>query len=256
MAIALVTGGTSGVGAAFARALARRGYDLVLVARKQEGLDRTAAELRATGSAVETIAADLADRADVARVVERITDRAHPIDLLVNNAGFGVHTALTAEDTSPHDAAIEVMIRSVLVLGGAAGRVMGERGSGTIINVSSTAGFVTMGSYSAIKAWVTSYTEGLSVELRGTGVKVHAESRVVHERAGINTRSIPKQLWVDVDFTVETALNDAENGRVISIPSARFKALIFLARHAPKSAIRTVSAAISSGRRSAPKKAV
>jgi short-subunit dehydrogenase len=254
MATALVTGGTSGLGAAFARALARRGYDLVLVARNPDRLESMATELRALGSAVETLPADLGHRPDVSRVVERITDAARPIDMLVNNAGFGIHARLTDEDTTEHDLGIEVMCRTVLVLGGAAGRAMRERGSGAIINVSSTAGFMTMGSYSAIKAWVTSYTESLAVELRGSGVKVtavcpgwvHTE---FHERAGISTGSIPKALWVEVGPTIEAALRASAKGRVISIPTVRFSVLMWLARHAPKSAIRAISGAISSSRR-------
>jgi short-subunit dehydrogenase len=254
MATALVTGGTSGLGAAFARALARRGYDLVLVARNPERLESTATELRALGSAVETLPADLSDRADVSRVVDRITDAARPIDMLVNNAGFGIHARLTDPDTTEHDRALEVMCRTVLVLGGAAGRAMRERGSGAIINVSSTAGFITMGSYSAVKAWVTSFTEGLAVELRGSGVKVTAVCpgwvrTEFHERAGISTGSIPKALWVDADLTIETALRDSAKGKVISIPTVRFTVLMWLARHAPKSAIRAISGAISSSRR-------
>jgi short-subunit dehydrogenase len=130
---------------------------------------------------------------------------------------------------------------------------MRARGHGTIINVSSTAGFITMGSYSAIKAWVTSYTEGLAVELRGTGVHVTAlcpgwVRTEFHERAGIRTGSIPGPLWVDVKPLVETALRDAERGKVISIPTVRFSVLMWFARHAPKSAIRRISGAISSSR--------
>ena len=118
MATALVTGGTSGLGAEFARALARRGFDLVLVARNPARLETMAADLRASaGVSVDTLAADLGDRADVARVVDRITDDARPIDLLVNNAGFGLHTPLTSVDTTAHDEALEVMVRTVLVLG-------------------------------------------------------------------------------------------------------------------------------------------
>jgi len=131
---------------------------------------------------------------------------------------------------------------------------MAARGSGAIINVSSTAGFVTMGGYSAIKAWVTSYTEGLAVELRGSGVHVTAlcpgwVRTEFHDRANIRTGSIPSALWVDVDVTVETALRDSARGKVISIPTMRFKALIWLARHIPRSTVHWVSGKISSGRK-------
>ncbi|MBK4346546.1 SDR family NAD(P)-dependent oxidoreductase [Lacisediminihabitans changchengi] len=256
MATALITGGTSGIGAQFARSLAARGFDLVLVARDSARLDAMAATLHAdSGIQVEVLSADLSKRADVDRVAARLEDAEHPIEYLVNNAGFGVHTKLLDRDTTAHELAFDVMGLAVLLLGGAAGRAMRERGHGTILNVSSTAGFITMGSYSAIKAWVTSYTEGLAVELRGTGVHVTAlcpgwVRTEFHKRAGIRVGSIPGPLWIDVEPLVETALRDAERGTVISIPTVRFKALMWFARHAPKSAIRRVSAAISSSRSS------
>jgi short-subunit dehydrogenase len=254
MAVALVTGGTSGIGAAFSRSLAARGYDLVLVARQADRLEEMAEEIRALGRSVEILQADLADRADVARVAARLEDQARPIDMLVNNAGFGVHASLLDADVSAHDRAFEVMCRAVLVLSGAAARGMLPRGSGKIVNVSSTAGFVTMGSYSAIKAWVTSFTEGLAVELRGAGIGVtalcpgwvHTE---FHERAGIKASSIPNFLWLDAEYLVTACLRDVDRGKVISIPSLRYRILIWLARHAPKSAIRAVSGSISSSRK-------
>jgi len=254
MGVALVTGGTSGIGAAFARLLAARGYDLVLVARSIDRLDEMAAELRASGRTVEVLPADLADRNAVARVVERLSDPARPIDLLVNNAGFGIHASLLDTDVSEFDRGFEVMCRTVFVLSGAAARGMVHRGSGRIVNVSSTAGFLTMGSYSSIKAWVTSYTESLAVELRGTGVSVTAlcpgwVRTEFHDRAGIRSSSIPNFMWLDAEQLVSAALRDVDRGTVISIPTLRYRALIGLARLAPKSAIRSVSGAISSSRR-------
>jgi short-subunit dehydrogenase len=254
MGVALVTGGTSGIGAAFARNLAGRGYDLVLVARSKDRLDDMASELRSMGSTVEVFPADLSDRDDVSRVAARLEDPARPIDMLVNNAGFGVHTALIDPDVSAHDRGFEVMCRAVLVLSGAAARGMLPRGAGAIVNVSSTAGFITMGSYSAIKAWVTSFTEGLAVELRNTGLTVTAlcpgwVRTEFHQRAGISSSSIPNSMWVDAEQLVEACLRDVDRGKVISIPTVRYRVLIWLARHAPKSAIRKVSGAISGSRR-------
>jgi len=254
MAVALVTGGTSGIGAAFARALVARGYDLVLVARSTAGLESMAAELRPSGRSIELLPADLGDRAAVDRVAARIEDAAKPIDLVVNNAGFGIHTSFLDPNVSAHDEGFEVMCRAVLVLSGAAGRAMVARGSGKIVNVSSTAGFLTMGSYSAMKAWVTAFTESLAVELKGTGVGVTAlcpgwVRTDFHNRAGIRASSIPNSLWLDAERLVEACLRDVERGKVISIPSVRYRALIWLARHAPRSAIRSISGAISSSRR-------
>jgi uncharacterized protein len=266
MAVALVTGGTSGIGAAFARQLAARGYDLVLVARSSAGLESMATELSALGRTIEILPADLSDRKAVAKVAARLEDPQRPIDMLVNNAGFGIHTALTDPDVSEHDRGFEVMIRAVLVLSGAAARGMMARNTGAaplgkrsnkkgaIVNVSSTAGFTTMGSYSAMKTWVTAFTEGLAVELRDTGITVTAlcpgwVRTEFHERAGIKKSSIPNALWLDAEPLVRSALRDIDHGKVISIPTIRYRVLIWLARHAPKSAIRSFSGAISSDRR-------
>ena len=255
MATALVTGATSGIGAAFVRALARRGWDLILVARDVERLDRDAAALRAQGRAVEVLRADLSDRADVGRVAARLEDAGAPVDLLVNNAGFSVREPLTGTDVAQHDRALEVMVRAVLVLSGAAGRSMRSRGRGRIVNVSSTAGRMTMGGYSAIKAWVTVFSEGLANELAGTGVTVMALEpgwvrTEFHERAGIASSSMPSALWLDADDLVESALHDLSRGRVVSTPSLRYKALMLLVRHGPRSGVRRISRALSSQRSS------
>jgi hypothetical protein len=255
MATALVTGSTSGIGAAFARALADRGWDLVLVARDRSRLDSEAERHRALGRRVEVLRADLSDRADVARVAERLEDPARPVDLLVNNAGFSVRAPLLSTDQDAHDRAFEVMVRAVQVLSGAAGRAMTRRGRGRIVNVGSTAGRITMGAYSAIKAWVTVYTEGLANELEGTGVTAMALEpgwvrTEFHSRAGISGSSLPAALWLDADALVAAALRDLSRGRVVSTPSARYKALMFVARHAPRSGIRRVSRALTERRRS------
>ena len=255
MATALITGGTSGIGAAFARALAARGDDLVLVARNADRLSEMATELKERYAvSVETIAADLAVRDEVLGIAERLASVEQPIDTLVNNAGFAVHSKLTAAETTQHEYAIDVMIRAVLMLSAAAGRTMRQRGAGTIINVSSTAGFVAMGAYSAIKAWVTSYTEGLANELHGTGVKIVAlcpgwVRTEFHERANINVGWIPAFLWLDADQLVADCLADAAEGKVISIPSKRYKALIMICGQLPRRTLRAVSRKLTSRRR-------
>ncbi|HLR94876.1 MAG TPA: SDR family NAD(P)-dependent oxidoreductase [Jiangellaceae bacterium] len=257
-ATAMVTGGTSGIGAGFARALAAQGNHLVLVARDEERLAAAASELRGQyGVEVEVLTADLADREQALHVARRLEDDTQPIDTLVNNAGFGIHTLLTAEDSDRHEVALNVMCRSVLLLGGAAGRAMRRRGRGRIINVSSVAGFAALGSYSAVKAWVTSYSEGLSIELAGTGVQVIAlcpgwVRTEFHGRAGIRTSRIPAALWLDVDDVVAQCLRDVRRGRVISIPSKRFRTLAWFARHGPRPIVRAVSARMSTSRRPRP----
>ncbi len=254
MTMALITGGTSGIGASFARALAARGDDLVLVARNADRLAEIATEItQRYGVQVETISADLGSRDDTVRVAERAASTEQPIDTLINNAGFGIPRKLTGSDLSEHENGIDVMIRAVLIVAGAAGQAMAARGSGAIINVSSTAGFVTMGGYSAIKAWVTTYSEGLANELSGTGVTVTAlcpgwVRTEFHERADIRVSKIPGAMWLDADALVAECLQDVERGKVISIPTKRYQALIFAARHAPRAIVRAASVKMSSGR--------
>ena len=174
MGIALVTGGTSGIGAEFARQLAARGDDLVLVARDKRRLDEMAVELRAFGRSVEVLPADLSDAKGTARVAQRLADAAKPVDILINNAGFGGLSKLVRPDVAQYDEAFAVMMRAVWELSAAVAPGMKERGHGAIVNVASTAGQLSMGAYSSIKAWVITYTESLANELHGSGVTVTA----------------------------------------------------------------------------------
>lgn len=250
MMTALITGGTSGIGSAFADALARRGFALVLVARGAERLESTAARLREQFAVeVETIAADLSAPDDVLRVAQRLEDPQRPIDLLINNAGFSVKRTYAEDGLELHHRGIDVMAKAVLDLSSAAARAMTARGEGWILNVSSTSGEVTMGPYSALKAWCTTYTESLAVELRGTGVKVMAllpgwVRTEFHSRAGISGSSIPDFLWLQADDLVEAALKDLARGRVVSIPTLRYKAIMLGAKLAPRAVVRRCSGAL------------
>jgi hypothetical protein len=256
MTRSLITGGSAGIGAAFASALAARGDDLVLVARDAERLEQQAARLRsAYGVQVHAHAADLAVRDAVLGVAALLADVQRPVDLLVSNAGFGLNSRLIDEDLSAQERGLDIMCRAVLLLGGAAGRAMRARGHGTIINVSSVAGFAVMGGYSAIKAYVTAYSESLAVELHGTGVHVMAlcpgfVRTEFHPRAGMDMSALPDAGWIDVDALVAQALRDAERGRVVSVPTVRYKVLAGLARHAPRPLVRAVSGRIAEARRS------
>jgi short-subunit dehydrogenase len=253
MPTALVTGGTAGIGAAFARALAARGDDLVLVARTASRLEEFAAELRAHGREVEVIVADLGVAADVERVAARLADAARPIDLLVNNAGYGMKSRLADPDLAEAADAVQVMMQAPLVLAAAAVPGMRARGHGAIVNVASVAGYLSMGLYSAIKAWMRVYSESLSNALHGTGVTVtallpgwvHTE---FHDRAAIRKSSIPSGLWLSADDLVDACLKDVARGRAVSIPTLRYRFLSWLLRHLPPRTVRWVSRKISSSR--------
>ena len=255
VATALVTGGTSGIGAAFVRALAARGDDVVIVARDTARMEATAAELSAKhGVRVEALTAALAKKADVDRVAARLESQDAPIELLINNAGFGLHSTLLDADYSEHERALDVMGLAVLVLGGAAGRAMKARGHGRIINVSSISAFIAQGGYSPVKAYSKVYSEGLANELHGSGVTVTAlcpgwVATEFHERAGIKGSSIPGPLWLDADRVVAACLADADRGRVVSVPSRRFRVIAGALRHAPRPFVRWVSGKLSAARR-------
>lgn len=256
MASALITGGTSGIGLAFARELAGRGTNLILVARDADRLEAVAAELRAEHRVeVEVITADLAVREEVLRVADRVEDPARPVDMLINNAGFGLHTTLLDKnDIDLHAKALDVMCRAVLILGGAAARAMRSRGHGRIINVSSTAGTIFTGNYSAVKAWCTTYSQALALELTGTGVTSTAlcpgwVRTEFHERAGIKASSLPSIVWIDADTLVRGALKDAEKGRFVSVPTLMWKIANALAVHGPRSLTRWFSRKLSASRK-------
>ena len=258
---ALVTGGTSGIGAEFARQLGARGYDLVLVARDTGRLDAMADELRTQGRSVEILVADLAKPEDTDRVAERLADPRHPIDFFVNNAGFRVSSRLANPDVEEHDRALNVMVRAVLVLGGAAAKAMKARKAGAIVNVASINGQLTLSGYSAIKAWVRVYSESLSNELRGTGVTVTAlmpgwVRTEFHQRAGTTKGEagrggIPNFLWLEPERLVRECLLDVDKHRVISIPTIRYKFLSGLLKHLPDATVRAVSRRISLSRSTA-----
>jgi uncharacterized protein len=249
MQTALITGATSGLGLAFARALAKSGYHLVLVARTETRLAQVAAELSGPGRSVTWIAADLGDRAQLERVAAGLSDPDRPVDLLINNAGFGLGQGFLDSEVAAEEELLAVLCQAVLVLSHAAGRAMRCCGSGAILNVSSVAGFATMGSYSAAKAWVTSFSEGLATELAPSGVRVLAlcpgfVRTEFHQRAEISMSGMPNIGWLKAEDVVRQALADLARGRVLSVPSIRFKVVSSLARHAPRSFVRWASAAI------------
>jgi len=239
MPTTLVTGPTAGIGRSFARQLAERGHDLVLVARSEARLAELAEELRAAhGVEVEVLAADLADRGSLATVERRLADRDRPVDLLVNNAGFGLKGRFLDNDIEAEQAMLEVLVTAVLRLSHAALGPMAERGSGGIINVSSVAAFLPRGTYSAAKAWVNSFSEWAANEYRDRGVTVTAlcpgfTKTEFHERMGVGRGSAPGFMWLDADDLVRAALADFDKGKVFSIPSAQYKAITTLARVVP-----------------------
>jgi len=253
---ALVTGGSSGIGLAFARTLAEHGADLVLVARDAQKLDEVAAQLRAGYAIdVETMTADLADATAVASVAARIETDEKPIDMVVNNAGIALHASLLDPDTGPQETAMAIMVTAVLKLSNAAARAMMRRGSGHVVNIASASAWIYSGNYSAIKRWVVSYTQGLAIELSGTGVTATAVCpgwvrTPFHERAGVSSPHLPGFIWVDADVVAREGLAAALDGRAVCVPSAKWRFAIFVAQHGPQAIAEKVSRMLVTSRHS------
>ncbi|HEY3716008.1 MAG TPA: SDR family oxidoreductase [Jatrophihabitantaceae bacterium] len=243
MSTALVTGATAGLGAEFARQLAAGGNDIVLVARDEARLESTKVALEDRHPIkAEILPADLSTVDGCDRVSERIISTSSPIDTLVNNAGLGTYRLFGVADLELEERMLDLNVRAVLRLTHAAVRAMTGRGAGLIVNVSSVAGFVPRGgnaTYSASKAWVTMFSEALAVQLAGSGVQVTAvcpgfTHTEFHERASADMSQVPEWLWLDAPDVVSQGLADARKGKPVSVPSAKYKALIGAARHVPR----------------------
>ncbi len=233
---ALVTGASSGIGWAFARLLAKKGTDLVIVARDEERLRSLAAELGPESDRpvdVEVLVADLSDRAELAVVEDRLGSASQPIDLLINNAGFGFSGQFVALELDRETAVVEVNIVALHRLAHAAGTAMACQGRGGILNISSVAGFGPApgaATYAATKAFVTSFSEALHAELGPQGVTVsclcpgltHTEFQ---QRAGSSTDHTPAFLWQSAEAVAEAGLAGLERGRAVVVPGAHNKIL-------------------------------
>jgi short-subunit dehydrogenase len=248
---ALVTGASAGLGAEFARQLAAQGHDLVLVARDAARLEQAAAELRQRfGVSVEVVPADLITDAGCEAVASRITDAQRPVEIVVNNAGFGMYQSFGLGELADEERQLDLNVRAVMRLSHAAVRAMTGRRSGRIINVSSVAGFVPRGgnaTYSASKAWVTMFSEALAVQLRGSGVTVTAicpgfTRTEFHDRASADMSRVPRRMWLEASAVVAEGLADAARGKPVSVPSPQYKTLVTAARTMPRPLLRRIMA--------------
>jgi uncharacterized protein len=237
MSIAIVTGGNTGLGAAFAQHLASQGHNLVLVARDRERLNAVATRLRVEhGVEVEVLPADLAVPAERAIVEQRLDGTmGEPVDILVNNAGIGTHELF--DEASPADlqAEVDLNITAVLQLTRAALPGMLRRGHGVVINVGSFAGYLGApgSAYSAGKAWVLSFTDSIAASLRGTGVRAIAicPGRMRtgrHLRAGRPVGSSRSPLWLEPADVVDRCLSDLRKQRTLSVPGGLYRCLVTL----------------------------
>jgi len=222
---ALITGASTGLGAAFAERLAQAGYDVVLVARDRPRLERLAEKLQSSDDIqAEVLAADLTDPTELHKV-ERAAASGH-VDLLVNNAGFGTYGRFSQLDIDREEEEVRLNVIALVRLTRAVLPPMIEAGQGGIINVSSMAGFQAgpfNATYCATKAYVTSFTESVSEELRGTGVRIQAlcpgfTRTEFQQRAGIDVARVPSMAWMNAEEVVDASLAALANGDVICVP--------------------------------------
>ena len=242
--LALITGASSGIGAAFARQLAARGYDLVLVARRRDRLEQQARTIQEGHSVqAEILAADLTRDADLKAGEERIA-AAPNLEFLVNNAGFGITGLFISLPLEGQDQMHRLHVLAPMRLMHAALQGMVARGRGNIINVSSVSGFGQNPgsvSYSATKTWMSSFTEGVYMELKSIGSPVRVQALCpgftlseFHDTMHFDRKSIPAWMWMSADEVVDASLRSLDRDQLIVIPGWRYRLLVFLMRVFPR----------------------
>ena len=237
--LAAITGASSGIGATYARRLARDGYDLLLIARRKDRLESLAAELPADA---EILVADLTDEADLRAVAARLA--AEPrLDLLINNAGFGTRGRFWEAASQVEMHKLHVVATVTLTRAALPGMV--ERRRGSIVNVASVAGFMqnpASVSYCATKAWMNSFSEGLWLELKAAGLPIRIQSLCpgftyseFHDVLGIDRSRISKSLWMTAEFVVGKSLEALDRNQLFVVPGWRYKFIVWLFSWLPRS---------------------
>jgi uncharacterized protein len=239
---ALVTGASSGIGADIARQLGEARIPTVIVARRRDRLDALAAEF----PTLSPLVADLETPEGMALVSSRIADTTQPIDLLVNNAGFGIAGSFDEVTGAQHQSMIDLNISALTALSHAAAVAMKARKRGWILQVSSMASFQpgpSSATYSATKAFVTSLSEAMHEELRGTGVIVTAlcpgyTRTEFHARSGGGDAGVPDKAWLLSKDVAASGLRAVAKGRALDVPGAAYKGLAAVSSVLPRSAVR------------------
>jgi short-subunit dehydrogenase len=251
---ALVTGATSGIGESFTRLLASNKYNIVLVARDLPRLQERATALEAKyGIKTQVIQADLATDDGCLRVEKYILE--NQVDVLINNAGFGTNKAFTMSTLEVEQQLLDVLVRTPMRLMHVALPLMKARDNGIIINVSSVAGYIAGGTYSASKSYLTVLTESLHTELAATNVKVSAlcpgfTRTEFHQRGKMSMKGLPEFLWLNSDRLVEQSWRDAIKGKAVSVPGWQYKLLVFTVQTlVPRSIVRKMGMKVKAKQR-------
>ena len=241
---ALVTGATAGIGESFSRLLAANSYNIVLVARDLPRLQERAAALEAKFRiSTHVIQADLATDDGCLKVEKYVAE--NQIDVLINNAGFGTSKAFTMSTLEVEQQLLDVLVRTPMRLMHVALPLMKARNHGIIINVSSVAGYIAGGTYSASKSYLTVLSESLNTELSATNVKISAlcpgfTRTEFHQRGKMSMKGLPNFMWLNSDRLVEQSWRDALKGKAVSVPGWQYKLLVLIVETMPRSIVRKV----------------
>ena len=245
---ALVTGATAGIGESFTRLLAENNYNIVLIARDLPRLNERAVQLQAQYKVrTHVIQADLATDTGCAVVEQYIAN--NQIDVLINNAGFGINKAFTLSALDGEQQLLDVLVRTPMRLMHVALPQMKQRNEGVVINVSSVASFIAGGTYSASKSYLTVLSESLHTELTGTHVKISAlcpgfTRTEFHQRGRMSMKGLPNFMWLDSDTLVAKSWSDAMKGKAVSIPGWQYKLLVFVIQRLPRFIVRKVGMSV------------
>jgi short-subunit dehydrogenase len=241
---ALVTGATVGIGESFTRLLASHKYNIVLVARDLPKLNERAQSLENIyGIKTHVIQADLSTDAGCGVVEKYIAS--NEIEVLINNAGFGINKAFTTSELDAEQQMFDVLIRTPMRLMHVSLPLMKARDKGVVINVTSVAAWIAGGTYSAAKSYLTVLSEAMHTELAGTNVKVSALApgftrTQFHQRGRMSMKGLPNFMWLNPDVIVAKSWNETLKGKAVSIPGWQYKILIFVMTTLPRSLVRKV----------------
>ncbi|HXX22569.1 MAG TPA: SDR family oxidoreductase [Terriglobia bacterium] len=249
--LALVTGASAGIGAAYARRLAAQGYDLLLVARRVDRLKELAAELsHRHGVRAEPLPADLTKDAELKAVEDRIAHEEH-LEFLLNNAGFGSSGLFLESPLEIQDSMHRLHVMATLRLSHAALGKMARRGKGAVVNVSSVAAFIARPgsiSYHATKAWMNCFTEGLYLELKRARSPVRVQALCpgytlteFHDVMGFDRGQVPANMWTPVEQVVDASLEGLKRNKLFVVPGWRYKFIVSLLRLMPRSLLHAAS---------------
>ena len=246
MATALVTGATAGIGAAYSKLLAKDGFDLVLVARDKKRLTDTGKSLsKEFGIKAEVLVADLTKAYQLAKVEKRLASKVKPIEVLINNAGFGINKSFLDSDIAAEQQLLDVLVTAPMRLTHSVLPLMKQRNSGTIVNISSVASWIAGGTYSAAKSYLTVFTESLHTELRGSKVNISAlcpgfTKTEFHQRGRMKMNGLPNFMWLTAEKVVAQSWKAAKSGKAISVPGWQYLILSSISRFGPRPLVRRI----------------